>query len=468
MSNGTSTATGGPAVLTDVTIENNVATSLGGGLFAAQSGRPRHRRHDHRRRSAAQQPGVRRRRHLPASQHHGHRRRPQHRQRQRRDAAWWRRGELEAPYGSRARRCRATPRTWAAGSIRRGRRRSPPARSAATAPASGPAINALLGTTDIVNTTLSGNVAAAAGGAGAIQLLGTVLPDGSRSSRVNLSASTIVDNVGAPGRHRQPGRLRSIVANILAANRRLTARSLSARSGAGHCGSTTAEPDRPGTPGCSLRLGERQLPRRPGIGVHDGGRSARRQRGPTATHALLPGSIAIDAGDLLAGRTELVPGDRSARRAAACGMAETETSAAISGRSSSSRHSRSPAPLLAGARAAKRAPPARRDDRHRDGRRASRPSRSRRWNGAPRATIVEGPTQLRIDAARRTISIPASIWRPGSSRSRIPMARRPARCRSRSSVPASQRSTRRLPRQVRRRPRRRCRPWRARAASRRR
>ena len=84
--NGTSALAAGPATLTGVTIENNVATSLGGAFFIANPPAPRgHERGRGQRRHRPQQPSRERRRVLPSSERHPQRRRRHHDRRQRGD-----------------------------------------------------------------------------------------------------------------------------------------------------------------------------------------------------------------------------------------------------------------------------------------------------------------------------------------------------------------------------------------------
>ena len=82
----------------------------------------------------------------------------------------------------------------------------------------GAGLRVTAGVTDITNSTLSGNTATVDGG-GALHVTGVVLPGGGNSSHVNLSASTVVANTGNPGGILNGGRIH-LLSTILAGNKR--------------------------------------------------------------------------------------------------------------------------------------------------------------------------------------------------------------------------------------------------------
>jgi Tol biopolymer transport system component len=150
--------------------------------------------------------------------------------------------------------------------------------------------------TNVVNSTISGNIATAAG-AGAVHISGIMAPDGTSSARLNLAATTITDNVGSTGGIHSQGGLVVMVSSILAGNRRPDATFSECAGGGGatfHYGLSLFGQDGSctmATPSPINYLIDPALVFTTVLGpLADNG-------GWTFTHALLPGSPAIDAGD---------------------------------------------------------------------------------------------------------------------------------------------------------------------------
>lgn len=155
------------------------------------------------------------------------------------------------------------------------------------------------GVIDIVNSTLSGNTATVDGG-GALEVSGVVLPGGGISGRVNLTATTIVANTGNPGGIRIGGYVR-LFSTILAGNGRPDG-SVSecawapapawAEYDANLVGQDAACPFAVSNSSALNRTVDATTLFTSVLGplANNGG--------PTKTHALLPGSLAIDGGHL--------------------------------------------------------------------------------------------------------------------------------------------------------------------------
>lgn len=254
-------------------------------------------------------------------------------------------------------------------------------------------IRSVNGTTSISNSTISGNRTAASG-AGGVQALGTPGPGGVLSSTVTIVTSTITDNVGSPGGIGSQGaRLRS-VGNVLAGNRLLDTTFSECQISAG----ATLEwfDNLVGQdPVCPLSGSPVNLTIDPStvftavLGpLADNG-------GPTQTHALLAGSLAIDAGDTTPpgvlgscpaidqrGMPRPTSGTGSVAR---CDFGSFEqqtlspTPAPAVTSTSIPTLLAGPAPVIIGVNGT-----------------GFRPYAIARWNGAPRATTVTRANQLQI------------------------------------------------------------------------
>lgn len=256
----------------------------------------------------------------------------------------------------------------------------------------GGGLRATGGIADLTNSTISGNSATAS--AGAIDVVGAA--GATHASRVNLIASTVVNNVGFPGGI-DNGSYLQIALSILAGNRRPT-------GVPSECGATVV----PGSPPATFQFGSNIIGQDPGCLISNNNGEQRLvdsatvltslvepladNGGPTPTHALRDGSLAIDSvidpapfSCTVDQRGQVRPFDGDGDGVASCDAGAVE------------RHviSPLPTPILTGLSPATAigAPPV---FVVVNGTGFTAGSVAL-WNGTPRKTIVQSPTSLRVD-----------------------------------------------------------------------
>jgi uncharacterized repeat protein (TIGR01451 family) len=249
-------------------------------------------------------------------------------------------------------------------------------------------------TTTITNSTLSGNTAMSAGG-GAIDVSGTA----------NLDGVTIAGNTGMPGGISSDGRV-VILNSIIAGNQRPDAAFSECTGLTGsiwQIGRTLVGAD----PGCFIAAphptGKVRTVNPADVFTQVLGPLAA-NGGPTATHALLPGSIAIDAGDDIAPcpstdqRGDPRPADGDGDGTAPCDVGAYEQQTPLQG-PQAALASLDPQSALAGS-----------------GDTVATVSGTgfvagsvAYWNGTPRATFVRSPTDLAVTLLASDLSTAAEI-----------------------------------------------------------
>ena len=157
----------------------------------------------------------------------------------------------------------------------------------------------------ISNSTISGNVASAGGGG--LDILGTAAPGGGLSGITLITRTTIAGNVGSPGGIANAGSIVQTDQTILAGNRRPdnTVSECTSTPGALATGLFNPIDTIVGVdPGCALYQVALVSPQNAAFGLRTIASNAvftsligplADNGGPTLTHALLPGSLAIDA-----------------------------------------------------------------------------------------------------------------------------------------------------------------------------